>query len=510
MSSTDPETPRLALNIRGHSVKSGWAATAFGWLLLAGCGVLLYAQITAHPVPASVVPFFFAFGVIGTWRWLWVGLHFVRALIYQWIVYPRHRRKAAEAPLPSHIFVVVPSYRMSGNVNFAVYARVFEEIMGMGTTATVIACVTDPADAVVIRAAFNRTVGENGGIGLMFEPQRGLGKRDTMVRALHHVARLNPAEDAVTILMDGDTLVRPGAIAATARMLMANPDVGAVTTDNIPTVRGGWMTREWYRLRMAQRHLLMCSMSLSRKLLVLTGRFSMFRARLTISPEFIQRLEKDEIHHWRLGTIRMVTGDDKSTWFTLLENGWNMLYLPDVVVHPIEELPEGQGFFGPTLALLSRWYGNMIRNTGRAILLGPWRMGLFTWWTIIDQRISMWTTLIGPTVAIASSLLIDSSYILYYLLWVMVSRTFSTLMLALTAGRWHPLFPFILFYTQVLGGIVKIYMSFHPHLQGWTRQRVNAGQSDPLHWIKTLGATLYMLTFVLMFVFLVTTFMVIH
>src|SRR3546814_8639196 len=71
---------------------------------------------------------------------------------------------------------------------------------------------------------------------------------------------------------------------------------------------------------------------------------------------------------------------------------------------------------------MRRWFGNMCRTSGRAIALGPRRMGLFTWWCIVDQRLSIWTTLIGPTVAIVMTLLVRPSFGLVYLLWIMSTR----------------------------------------------------------------------------------------
>ncbi len=199
--------------------------------------------------------------------------------------------------------------------------------------------------------------------------------------------------------MDGDTLLSEGSLARSCAILTSEPRVGAVTTDNVPLVSGSAFTREWYRVRMAHRDSLMASMSLSRKLLVLTGRFSVFKAEIAVTNSFINAVRQDFVDHGRLGRIRMVTGDDKSTWFETLRKGWDMLYVPDVVVHPVEELPAG-GFFSASTALMVRWYGNMVRNNGRALGLGPGRCGWFPWLCLADQRYSMWTSLIGPSTAL--------------------------------------------------------------------------------------------------------------
>src|SRR3546814_3904666 len=64
-------------------------------------------------------------------------------------------------------------------------------------------------------------------------------------------------------------------------------------------------------------------------------------------------------------------------------------------------------------------------------------MGLFTWWCIVDQRLSIWTTLIGPTVAIVMTLLVLPSFGLVYLLWIMSTRLIASGLLGLIWGRVH-------------------------------------------------------------------------
>src|SRR3546814_13173399 len=88
---------------------------------------------------------------------------------------------------------------------------------------------------------------------------------------------------------------------------------------------------------------------------------------------------------------------------------------------------------------MRRWFGNMFRTSGRAIALGPRRMGLFNWWCIVDQRLSIWTTLIGTTVAIVLTLLVRPSFGLVYLLWIMLTSLPASTLLGLTWGRMTPI-----------------------------------------------------------------------
>src|SRR3546814_5363884 len=87
-------------------------------------------------------------------------------------------------------------------------------------------------------------------------------------------------------------------------------------------------------------------------------------------------------------------------------------------------------------------------------------MGLFTWWCIVDQRLSIWTTLIGPTVAIVLTLLVRPSFGLVYLLWIMLTRLITSTLLGLAWGRMNPLWPLLLYYNQVVGAALKSSINF--------------------------------------------------
>ena len=115
--------------------------------------------------------------------------------------------------------------------------------------------------------------------------------------------------------------------------------------------------------------------ALSHRVLTLTGRFSVFRATHITSHEFIRLQEADFLEHWLWGRFRFLSGDDKSTWYTLLKYGVKMTYVPDATGVTIEVV-DGSGMTRMK-ENLRRWSGNMLRNGARAIALGPWRMPFF-------------------------------------------------------------------------------------------------------------------------------------
>src|SRR3546814_11710228 len=97
---------------------------------------------------------------------------------------------------------------------------------------------------------------------------------------------------------------------------------------------------EWHKLRFAQRHINMCSMALSKRVLTMTGRMSVFRATVVTNPDFIADVESDSLQHWRLGRFKFLTGDDKSSWFSLMRLGYDTFYVPDAAINTVEHPPE--------------------------------------------------------------------------------------------------------------------------------------------------------------------------
>ena len=458
-----------------------------GWVLL--CGLLtastILAAICGAPVISPDVPVI-TLGAIATWRYTWAAINLMRALVYQFSTFRQHRRALPSPANASHIYVVVLSYRMGAEINAAVYGALIRDLERHGRPATIVACISDQPDSEVLEA-----LGDLGNVRVIPLMQSNKGKRDAMERALTLLAWDNPPPGAVLALMDGDTVVPQGTFDRTVPFLVADPELGALTTDNVPLVAGSAIVREWYRLRMRTRHELMSSLSLSGRVLVLTGRFSLFRAETALAPGFIAAVGRDSSYHWRLGRIGMLTGDDKSTWFWTLRSGWKMLYVPDVAVCCLEKAPR-QGFYDSTIALMLRYFGNMTRNNARAVRLGPQRIGYFTWLALIDQRVSPWTSLWGPASAIALGLFYDARVLPVYVCWVLLTRTAQCAIYGVFRLTFHPLFPLLQFYNQIVGAAVKVIVFSNPDKQSWTRQSTGNGaaayhaSSAVLMWLSLL------------------------
>jgi len=443
--------------------------------LLALAALALHAPVVLWQPGA--VEFFVILGTIGVWRYSWSAVHLVRALRYRHRVFPVWRRTAdalGPAARPPHVYIVIMSYRVQTETAARAYQAAIAEAMRHGTPATIVAGIGEVGEQRLIKRVFQlmRPPPE---IRLMLVRRPPLGKRHGLACALRAVSRARPPEGAAVVLLDGDTILTPGTLTRCLPFFALMPDVDGITTDEDSLVAAGPLLAAWHGLRFAQRHQTMSSMSLGRRLLVMTGRMSMFRASVVTAPAFIEAIEHDVLDHWRLGRFPLLTGEDKSTWFRLLRAGRGMLYVPDVQVVTIEH-PPAPRLLPASTALMLRWFGNMLRINGRALALGPRRIGLFTWWCLLDQRLSIWTTLIGPCVAILFALGKSPLFLYTYLLWVGSTRLVLALLLLTARPRISGLYPPLIYFAQVYGALVKTYIQFRLDRQRWTRQNIAAAQ----------------------------------
>jgi glycosyltransferase Alg8 len=220
-------------------------------------------------------------------------------------------------------------------------------------------------------------------------------------------------------------------------------------------------------MRFAQRRLAMQSHAMSDKVLTLTGRMSVFRAKHMLSERFIRTIEADHLDHWLWGRFRFLSGDDKSTWYYMLTQNAKMTYVPDATVYTIEVIKENG--LDRMVQNFRRWSGNMLRNGSRAIALGPRKIKPFIWWCVVDQRIAMWTMMVSPTLAVFATFF-DPGYLANTLIWVLFSRVVLCLFLFRYSRVIDLSWPFILYLNQVINASVKIFMIFHLSKQKWSNR----------------------------------------
>ncbi|ENL4490742.1 mannuronan synthase [Pseudomonas aeruginosa] len=462
-------------------------AEATGWLVFLSLLMVLALAVPKTVFDADSKDFILLIGAVGIWRYSMGGVHFLRGMLFLHVVYPYYRRRVRQlgsAADPSHVFLMVTSFRIDALTTAMVYRSVIREAIDSGYPTTVVCSIVEMSDEVLVRSLWEK-MNPPDRVSLDFVRIPGTGKRDGLAYGFRAISRHLPDDDAVVAVIDGDTVLDHGVVKKTVPWFKLFPNVGGLTTNEFCEVQGGYVMSEWHKLRFAQRHINMCSMALSKRVLTMTGRMSVFRARVVTNPEFITDVENDHLEHWRLGRFKFLTGDDKSSWFSLMRLGYDTFYVPDAAINTVEHPPE-KSFIKASRKLMYRWYGNNLRQNLRALKLGARRLGWFTMLVLFDQRVSMWTSLLGLVVAILASLKYSIAFLLVYLLWIGLTRLVLTLLLSLSGHRIGPAYPLILYYNQIVGALVKIYVFFRLDRQSWTRQptKLERGLTSFQRWFN--------------------------
>ncbi|MGL5083845.1 MAG: glycosyltransferase [Microcoleaceae cyanobacterium] len=428
-------------------------------------------------------------GIVGLWRWSWFMFQVLRSRFYLHVIFPRWRQRASEVPVEDlpHMCFMVPTYKEKMWVNELVYQSIVAEAKTLAHPVTVLVNSSSDEENAAIRQLLEEYDPGLKHIQLFLMTQKD-GKRKAMADSLKELRNLGLPEDTIVALMDGDTELGPGTLRGCLPFFRLFPKLGALTTDEMPVVKGSYVFSEWFHLRFAQRHYQMCSMALSRKVLCLTGRFSLFHSRATFHPDFIHQLENDSLDDWLWGRFKFLSGDDKSTWYSLLRWRYEMIYVPDVIVNSLET--HSGSVVQRAYSNMRRWFGNMLRSNSRAISLGPSVVGLFPWWCLVDQRISMWTSLITPGLLILS--LVTGKWLFAGIIvaWVCFSRPLMLLIIFL--GRPSHLKPIhfpILVATQWTSSVIKVWNQMNMAQQSWNNrgnQKITAGASG---WVRHLQVT---------------------
>lgn len=413
----------------------------------------------------------FTLGLLGLWRYGWWFTHAVRASIYGTFVYPRLRARGeaewARGWRPRHLHFMFTTFREHRDITEKVVRSICQEVAASGVPGTIWLGSGDAYDENVI-ANYLRQFAGHLDITLRIIRQNQPGKRLAIGLVLRAMNRGPVEADDLIVFMDGDFILGPGAIGKCMPLFKVYPDLQAVTTDEEVICIGPRWIGTWLTMRFAQRRLAMQSHALSGRVLTLTGRMSVFRARHLMDLEFIRTLEADHLNHWLWGQFRFLSGDDKSTWYYLLKHGARMLYVPDAIGYTVEVI-EGSGL-ERMVQNFRRWSGNMLRNGSRAIALGPRAMPFFIWWCLVDQRLSMWTMLVSPVLALSAALLHTVSYLVAYGVFIAITRMLLSLFLYRYARKIEIVYPAILYFNQLINASVKVYCLWRLAKQRWSNR----------------------------------------
>jgi glycosyltransferase Alg8 len=459
--------------------------------------------------------YIFIIGIVASWRYTWALYNMIRAIFYKKIYFPRIRKKAKkvnEDLLPEHIFILITTFRIPVEISTKVYRASIEEAINCGLPTTIIASIVEKHEEMLVKSMW-KALNPPSRVSLMIVRFAGTGKRDGLAVAFRALTRqTTKLQHSIVALVDGDSILSPGTLLKCASLFSLNPKLGALTTNEDAVVYGEGFKEEiykqWYSLRFAQRDTYMSSLALSKRVITLTGRMSVYRGILFLDADFAETVQHDFIEHWRLGWFRFLTGDDKSTWYYVLKNGWEMTYVPDAMVLTVEHIPDKSFFKGATI-LMTRWFGNSLRATYRAMKVPKKVTGSFIWYAIRDQRITMWTGLFGLLGAIFGELKWGGGIFFAYLWWIFFSRVFVSMYYAARRGYFYASWPLFLYFNQIYGSFIKIYILNHLYKQKWTRQKTVLSKDESKWTTFYIRSTSNMLFFSEVFTFIILTGMVV-
>ena len=438
-------------------------------------------------------------GVIGIYRYgIWLT-HLIRAQLYERYFYSNMRKNADSLPeeqwKPERLYFMLVSFLEEKEILSNSIKSIIQEAKSLNLPVTMCMGTASSHDEKIVSDVIEH-IPYGDKIKVIFVRQESPDKRLQIGRALRALVRQGISKNDPVIFMDGDSIISPGCLKKCLPIFHICPDMDALTTNEKAVVKNSWLLSNIFSLRFAIRNFHMHSLALTKKVLCLTGRFSIFRGSRIIEESFISRIEYDYIHDWYWKKIKFLSGDDKSTWYSLLERGSDMLYVPDAYIYSIEKVKNNP--VKEYINNLQRWGGNMLRNNLRALNLGPRRTGFFTWIVLLDQRMSMWTAIFSPILIILMSFRsLKLTYML--ILWVLLVRYLQSMLLFYYNGKINSTFPVLLYFNQVLNGLVKIYMLFHLSLQRWNDQNIPAAQASTNQKFELLTAKYITILYIIIF-----------
>jgi glycosyltransferase Alg8 len=473
---------------------------------------LLFLLIALLNLPKSIWIYYetrfalIGIGIVGIWRYSWWGTHVIRSLIYGYLVFPNRRLRADKLWMsgwrPRQLFIMMTTFNEIRDTTEKVLETILAECSEINVPTKLFIGTGSEFDEQVIENYFAKR-----DVSFSFEVvmvrQKKPGKRYAIGETVRAIAQNGLEPDDPVIFMDGDTYFTPECLRKCLPFFPLHSKMQALTTYEQAIVLNGprWMAK-WLEMRFAQRDFTMQSYSLSNKIITLTGRMSIFRGKHILEPGFVEVIENDNLDHWLWGRFRFLSGDDKSTWYYLLKAGAEMFYIPDATTITIEYINGSP--LDRMIENLRRWSGNTLRNGARAIALGPQRVGFFIWWCLLDQRISIWTMLVGHMFILILSFIKTIAFFLAAIIWIAFSRLCSSIILFFYARRIDMTFPFLLYCNQLISAILKVYILFRLPQQKWKNRGDQRSGFDARNgldlkkWIANYLTAFYCVSFLLL------------
>lgn len=467
--------------------------------------LLLFVWSHSYLQTSKITTISLQLGIIGIWRHCWGITNFIRAVYYRRLCLADE--SLLLAPI-GNLVIVVTFYNQTEKETQSVTLALSKAVKNLPQEVLLVfAHLTDEQ-----RTVATQNFKSMNNAAIHFVRQHRSGKREALADCLNIAKKIIPHKrdyDSFVLLIDGDTVVTENAIVQSMAQLQRDSNLGAVIVNEIPYCRTQYPFAVWRMLRSLERDKVMSSFSLSGRVLVLTGRFAMFRDTILLRTEVISRIRKDFVSNNGFN-ISLLTGDDKTTWLEVLSRGYKMKYLPYANVFPIENPNLNKGFLRGTFALSQRYSGNMARanlhpdawkNIGKNF---HFAYGLF------DQRISMWTALLTPLLLLYLLLLDHFGIFVIVTTYVLFVKHIQAISLWALSGTYDPWYPYLIFYNQIMTASVKVQSFAFLHRQIWTNQSISQSENSTTKTLdkmakRTLIARIFLFVslFSLLYVYLV-------
>lgn len=206
---------------------------AAGWLFYLSLLMGLAAALPTSIFDSQSKNFIFLIGAVGIWRYSMGITHFVRGMIFLYIVYPHLRRKVRKlgsAADPSHVFLMVTSFRIDALTTAQVYSSVIREAIECGLPTTVVCSLVEMSDELLVKSMWAKANPPDR-VKLDFVRIPGTGKRDGLAYGFRAISRHMPDDRAVVAVIDGDTVLNEGVVAKTVPWFQLFDNVGGLTTN---------------------------------------------------------------------------------------------------------------------------------------------------------------------------------------------------------------------------------------------------------------------------------------
>ena len=170
--------------------------------------VLLLAHVPNQIWDPANRQLIYVMGAIGIWRYAWWLNHWVRALIYEHITFPKIRARAQafwdSGWRPRRIHVMMTTFREERTTAEAVARSICAEIRDSGVAGTVWIGSSEPEDERILIEHFS-VVGADLDLELRIVRQNQPGKRIAIALILRAMSREGLGPNDIVAFMDGET-----------------------------------------------------------------------------------------------------------------------------------------------------------------------------------------------------------------------------------------------------------------------------------------------------------------